>query len=179
MLQQFFQTLTPEVILGGLLIFFMRTVDMSMDTLRVLFVVRGKKLIVWILGVLQSIIYISAISNVLKGDQHPFTILCYACGYATGNICGMFIEGKLGIGFKQLTIISKEKGPAIASSLRDHGFGATELLGHGMEGNVTIINCRIKRRQVPEAREIISKVDPHAFVTEDDFTPVNSGHWRK
>lgn len=179
MLQQFLQSMTPEIIIGSLLIFFMRTIDMSMDTLRVLFVVRGKKLIVWVLGVVQSIIYISAISNVLKGDQHPFTILCYACGYATGNICGMFIEGKLGIGFKQLTIISKEKGQEIAKALREHDFGATELLGHGMEGNVTIINCRIKRRQVPEAREVISGIDPQAFITEDDFTPINSGHWRK
>lgn len=173
------QTLTPEMIWGGILIFFLRTLDMCMDTLRVLFVVRGKKVIVWILGVVQSCIYIVAISNVLSGDKNPYIILCYACGFATGNIFGMIIEEKLGIGFRELTIISKTHGTAIAAALRGKGFGATELTGHGMDGDVAIINTRIKRRQVAEAKNLVAEIDPKSVVTIGDFTPLNAGYWRK
>ena len=173
-------TLTPEVILGGLMIFILRMIDMSLDTLRVLFVVRGKRVIVWILGVLTSIIYIVAISNVLSGDQHPFTILCYACGYATGNILGMRLEERLAIGFKQVNVVSKTKGREIANALRDAGYGVTELVGQGMNGTVDLVTTSVKRKQSQDVRKIIEAVDPEAFITEDDFNPVNSGgHWHK
>ena len=80
MFAEFLNTLTPEVITGGLVIFILRVIDMTLDTLRLLFVVRGKRVIVWILGVITNTIYIVAISNVLTGKNHPFTILCYAVG---------------------------------------------------------------------------------------------------
>lgn len=171
---------TPEILLGGLVIFLLRVVDVAMDTLRVLFVVRGKKLIVWCLGVCTNIIYLFAISNVLNGEKQLVTILCYAMGYATGNIVGMMIEERLAIGFKDIGVISQTKGPEIAAALREKGFGVTEMLGQGRDGTVTIVHTNIKRKQTKEVRAIIESVDDHAFITEDDFSPVNDGgHWRK
>ena len=170
---------TPEILLGGLVIFLLRLVDVALDTLRVLFVVRGKKTIVWVLGVIVNIIYLIAISSVLNGDKQLVTILCYAMGYATGNVAGMMIEERLAIGFKSFNIISKTKGSEIAEALRAKGFGVTEMLGQGRDGTVTVISTNIKRKQAKEARQIIENADPSAFVTEDDFVPVNNGYWRK
>ena len=93
-------SLTPDVLMGGFIIFLLRLIDMCLDTLRMLFVVRGQRVIVWILGVTTSIIYVVAISNVLTGAKHPFTILCYGVGYATGNVLGMRIEERLAIGYR-------------------------------------------------------------------------------
>lgn len=179
-MENLLNTLTPDVLLGGFLIFFLRMVDMCLDTLRVLFVVRGKRVIVWILGVITSIIYIVAISNVLSGKQHPFTILCYACGYATGNILGMRLEERLAIGFKQVNVVSKNKGHEIAAILRENGYGVTEMTGQGMNGTVDMVTTSVKRKQTKEVRLLIESIDPEAFITEDDFNPVNSGgHWHK
>ena len=133
--------LTPEVLMSGFIIFMLRLIDMCLDTLRVLFVMRGQRLIVWILGVITSMIYIVAISNVLSGDNNFFTILCYATGYATGNILGMQIEEKLAIGFKSVNIISQTKGHEIAMALRSRGYGATEIKGEGMNGSVEPSNA--------------------------------------
>ena len=174
-----FGPLTTEIILGGLVIFLLRVIDMTLDTLRLLFVVRGERVIVWVLGVITNIIYILAISSVLTGDNHFFTILCYATGYATGNICGMKLEEKLAIGYKEINVISP-KGTEIAAALRELGFGVTEMQGQGMNGAVTMLKTNVKRKQVPEVRETIEKIDPNAFITEDDFVPVNAGgHYRK
>ncbi len=76
----------PHAWLFALLIFALRICDMSMDTLRVLFVVRGKKLFVWILGFMQSVIFVVAISSVLTGERNYLNILGYATGFATGNM---------------------------------------------------------------------------------------------
>ena len=180
MISNFLSTITPEVILGGLVIFALRVIDMTLDTMRLLFVVRGKRVIVWVLGVVTNIIYIVAISSVLTGKNHPFTILCYACGYATGNILGMRLEERLAIGYKEINVISKTKGRQIANALRERGYGVTEMVGQGMDGTVDMIKTNVKRKQAKDVRKLIEEVDETAFITEDDFIPVNAGgHWRK
>ena len=171
--------LTPEVLMSGFIIFMLRLIDMCLDTLRVLFVMRGQRLIVWILGVITSMIYIVAISNVLSGDNNFFTILCYATGYATGNILGMQIEEKLAIGYKSVNIISQTKGHEIAVALRSRGYGATEIKGEGMNGSVDVVTTAVKRKQAGDVRKIVEEIDENAFITEDDFNPINSGTWRK
>lgn len=176
---EFLNTLTPEVLMGGFVIFLLRLVDMCLDTLRMLFVVRGQRVIVWILGVITSIIYIVAISNVLSGANHPFTILCYGVGYATGNVLGMRIEERLAIGYRQVNVVSQTKGKEIAAALRDRGYGVTELVGQGMNGTVDVISTSVKRKQAKDVRKIIHSIDENAFITEDDFNPVSAGTWRK
>lgn len=176
---EFFNTLTPDILLGGFVIFLLRLIDMSLDTLRVLFVMRGQRVIVWILGVTTSIIYVVAISNVLTGSKHPFTILCYGVGYATGNVLGMRIEERLAIGFMQVNVVSQNKGREIASALRDRGYGVTQLKGEGMNGTVDLVSTSVKRKQAKDVRKIIEKIDEKAFITEDSFNPVKSGTWRK
>lgn len=171
---------TREALLGALLIFFLRICDMSMDTLRVLFVVRGKKLPVWILGVAQSAVFILAVSNVLKGDTNPLVILGYATGFATGNVIGMWIEDQLAIGFKKVSIISRDNGNEIAAALREKGYGVTELRGMGKDGEVEMVQTNVKRKHVRDVEKIANQFDPKAFITADDFYPVNrSGFWRK
>ena len=165
--------------MGGFVIFLLRLVDMCLDTLRMLFVVRGQRVIVWILGVVTSIIYIVAISNVLSGKNHPFTILCYGVGYATGNVLGMRIEERLAIGYRQVNVVSQSKGHLIAEALRDRGYGATELTGQGRDGTVGLVSTSVKRKQVKDVRKIIREIDDKSFITEDDFNPINSGTWRK
>lgn len=176
---EFFNTLTPDVLMGGFVIFLLRLVDMCLDTLRMLFVVRGQRVIVWILGVTTSIIYVVAISNVLTGAKHPFTILCYGVGYATGNVLGMRIEERLAIGYRQVNVVSQTKGKEIAKALRDQGYGVTELIGQGMNGSVDVVSTSVKRKHTKDVRKIIHKIDENAFITEDDFRPVNAGTWRK
>ena len=176
---EFFNTLTPDILIGGFVIFLLRLIDMCLDTLRMLFVVRGQRVIVWILGVTTSIIYIVAISNVLSGKNHPFTILCYGVGYATGNVLGMRIEERLAIGFKQVNIVSKDKGHEIAEALREEGYGVTEMVGQGRDGTVDLVSTSVKRKHAKEVRKIIKNIDSAAFITEDDFNPVQSGTWRK
>lgn len=172
--------ITGEAVLGGILIFFLRVCDMSMDTLRVLFVVRGKKLPVWFLGVAQSALYIIAISRVLKGDNNPITILGYATGFATGNIIGMQIEERLAIGFKKISIISRDNGTEIALALREAGYGVTELCGKGKDGEVCMLQVNVKRKHVKDVEKIANGIDKKAFITADDFYPLNrSGFWRK
>ena len=102
--------LSADVWFNAGLIFILRVGDMSLDTLRVLYVMRGKKSFAWILGFCQALIFITAISAVLSNLDNPINIIAYAAGFATGNVMGMAIEERLAQGHTHLRIISSNRG---------------------------------------------------------------------
>lgn len=168
----------PHAWLFALLIFFMRVGDMTLDTIRVLFVVRGKKLIVWILGFFQSLIFVIAISSVLSKLDNILNVLGYAMGFATGNLVGMLIEQRLAIGHILVTIISSTRGALIADKLRSSGYAVTEIAGRGKNGTVFELHASVLRKDVPNVETIVLEADPQAFITAEDVRPVRRGFWR-
>ena len=114
--------LSPQAWLSAGLIFGLRVTDMTLDTLRVLFVVRGRKLFAWILGFFQATVFIFAITSVLTNLTNPLNIIGYAAGFATGVVVGMAIEERLAIGHKHVRIISSSRGSGIAEKLRNEGY---------------------------------------------------------
>lgn len=164
--------------LGALLIFFLRVCDMTLDTLRVLMVMRGRKGIVWMFGFFQASIFVLAISSVLTHLDNPLNVIGYAAGFASGNVVGMLIEERLAIGHVHLTIVSSRRGAAIAEHLRREGFAVTEVPARGKDGTVTLLNVSVFRRQVDQVRKLVNEVDDEAFITAGDVRPVRRGFWR-
>lgn len=169
---------TLEALLAAAFIFSLRLMDMSLDTLRVLFVMRGRKPQAWVFGFFQSIIFVVAIGTVLSNLNNPLNVIGYAAGFATGNVLGIIIEERLAYGHIVLNIISSRRGTAIAERLRGAGFAVTEIAAQGRDGMVTLLNCSVLRKRVTEVRNLVYEVDESAFVTADDIRPVRRGYWR-
>jgi uncharacterized protein YebE (UPF0316 family) len=161
-----------------ILIFLLRVVGMSMDTLRVLFVLRGSRLPTWILGFLQTTLWVVAIGGVLSNLNDLWNVIAYCAGFATGNVVGLAIEERLAIGYVNMRIISPGRGSAILETVRTAGYGATEIPGRGKDGTVTVIDCSIKRRHISKIQKEISRIDPEAFVTIEETRPLHRGYWR-
>jgi uncharacterized protein YebE (UPF0316 family) len=159
-------------------IFLLRVTDMSLDTLRVLFVIRGRRSITWILGFFQSVIWVVAITSVLNNLGNLWNIVAYAGGFATGNVVGMMIEDHLAIGHAHMRIISPRRGNAIVDAIRNAGYAATELAGRGKDGTVSVINCSIQRKDIHNLKSEISRIDPDAFITVEEIRPLHRGFWR-
>jgi len=168
---------TNEAIFGALLIFVLRVGNMSLDTLRMLFVMRGQRLLTWILGFIQAMLWVFILTSVLNSLDNLINIIAYAAGFATGNIVGMMIESRLAIGHIHLQIISPRRGTAIVEALRSDGYAVTEVPARGKDGMVTLLSCNIRRRQIKEAKKTISTVDEDAFVTTSDVRSVQRGFW--
>ena len=160
------------------LIFILRVGDMSLDTLRVLYVMRGQKSLALILGFCQAMLFITAITSVLNNLDNPINIIGYAAGFATGTVVGMIIEERLASGHIHLRIISSRRGTAIAESLREEGYAVTEIPARGKDGTVTVINCSVLRKNVNKARKMIGAVDDEAFITAEEIRPIRRGFWR-
>ncbi len=159
-------------------IFLLRVTDMSLDTLRVLFVIRGRRPISWVLGFFQSALWVVAITSVLNNLDNLWNIVSYAGGFATGNVVGMMIEDHLAIGHAHMRIISSHWGNAIVDGIRNTGYAATELAGRGKDGTVSVINCSIQRKDIRNLKIEISRIDPDAFITVEEIRPLHRGFWR-
>jgi uncharacterized protein YebE (UPF0316 family) len=167
-----------EMVLAGSFVFLMRLTDMSLDTLRLLFVMRGRKLIAASIGAVQATVFILAVSAVLRGPLNFWTVLGYALGFAAGVMVGMFAEERLAIGHAMLRVYSPSLGAAIAEAMRSSGYAVTEIMGRGKEGKITVVNSVVSRRDVPSVRGIIDGVDPNAFITIDEVHPLQHGYFR-
>jgi uncharacterized protein YebE (UPF0316 family) len=162
---------------GALLIFVMRVVNMSLDTIRVMMVVRGRKGMAWVLGFIETVIYIFVLTTVIQDFDNILNIIAYAGGFATGNVVGMWIEDRLAIGHTHLRIISSTAGLAIAERLREEGYAVTEITGRGRDGVVTLLNASVLRKNKDKVCEIVQKVDEDAFITAEELRPIQRGYW--
>lgn len=170
--------LSPSAWLAALGIFTLRVGDMTLDTLRLLFVVRGRKGIAWTLGFFQAGIFVLAITSVLNNLSNPLNFIGYAAGFATGNVVGMWIEERLAVGHIRLNIISPTRGAAVATALREASFGVTEIPARGRDGVVSLLSVSVLRRDVARAEGVVREADPEAFITAEDVRPLRHGFWR-
>jgi uncharacterized protein YebE (UPF0316 family) len=170
--------ITLQTLLGAAFIFALRVCDMSLDTLRVMFVMRGRKPIAWILGFFQATIFVVAFTYVLNDVQNPINVIGYAAGFATGNVIGMSIEERLAVGHIHLRIISPHRGAEIAERLREDGYAVTEVSARGKDGMVTVLNCNVKRKRMDQVDRVVTQIDDEAFLTAEDVSPIWRGFWR-
>ncbi|HVR73813.1 MAG TPA: DUF5698 domain-containing protein [Planctomycetota bacterium] len=165
-------------LLGALMIFVLRLSDMTLDTMRLIFTMRGHKWLAGLVGFMQAAIVVVAIAQVVKNVNNVWNIIGYAGGYAAGIIVGMTLEERMALGFSHLQIISSGKGAAIAEALRVAGHAVTVLTGMGRDGTVNIVHCTVRRSDASVVKSIAEEADPKAFVTGEEVRPLARGYFR-
>jgi len=158
-------------------IFVLRVINVAIDTVRMLMVMRGMKLISFGLGILVALTYLFALDTVLNNIDNIVLILAYSVGFAAGGWVGMMIEERLALGFVHVSVVSSSKGAKIAKDLRRHGHAVTEVEAHGKDGAVSLLEISIQRRHMKKVRDIICKNDDRAFITTRDIQPLHRGFW--
>lgn len=91
-----------------LLIFLARVGDVTINTLRIMFVLNGKKNVAPILGFFEALIWLLAIGQIFQNIDNPMSYLAYAGGFGAGTYIGMVIEEKLALGRVLVRVITKE-----------------------------------------------------------------------
>lgn len=166
-----------SLIVGYLFIFCARVVDVSLATIRMLMIVRGKRLYAAMIGFFEVIVYITALNKVVGGLSNPANLLAYALGFATGNYVGSYIEEKLAIGLITVQIITRES--KLVGIIREKGFGVTVLEGKGKEGTRQVLMVSLSRKALPVLMEIIEQNDGAAFVTVMDTKVTLGGYFKQ
>lgn len=159
------------VIGGAVLIACMRISDVSLDTIRVILVVQGKKYYAGVVGFFEVLIWVFAIRYVFQHLDVIPNLFGYAVGFGLGNIIGVTIEQKIGFGFIQLNVISLHHTDDIANQLRKSRFGVTILPAEGGAGGVSVIVLIVSRKQQKKVINLIESIDKKAFITVQGAIP--------
>lgn len=166
-----FENQSPEFVswvLIPLLIFFSRVADVTIGTIRIVFVARGKKAIAPVLGFIEVLIWIIAMSQILKYANNWPSYLAWAGGFAVGNYIGLYIEEKLAIGNLVIRAITARPANQLVEHLRAAGYGVTAVDAQGTAGDVSIIFTLVRRKDVKAVVSIIKTYNPKAFYTVED-----------
>jgi uncharacterized protein YebE (UPF0316 family) len=158
------------------MIFGARVADVTLDTMRVIFLNRGRKIVAPILGFFEVLIWILAISQVMKNLTNPVCYLAYGAGFATGNFVGILIEEKVAAGWLAVRIITAKDVRELIAALRSSGHGITTLDGHGADGPVNVVYAVIRRKNFPRIVEQIQLYTPDAFYTVEEIRSLAGGH---
>lgn len=164
-----------SVVGGFLFIFLARVTDVSMGTLRMLMVVRGKRLQAASIGFFEVMIFITALSKVMSSLDNPLYLIAYASGFATGNYVGSLVEEKLAMGYLTVQIITLKDSDDFVDLLRNKGFGVTVIEGKGREGIRYIIQVIIPRKNYSQLHQLVDDWDKDAFETIFDARGTKGG----
>lgn len=160
-----------ELFLGAALIAGMRICDVTIGTIRTILVVQGRKYLAGLAGFFEVLIWLTAIGQIMKNLNSIPNILGYAIGYGLGNVIGITIEQKIGLGFVQLNIISRHSPDKIADILRAEKYGVTILPAEGGSGGTAVIITIIPRKFQKKVINLIETVDKGAFITVQSSLP--------
>ena len=162
-----------ELIISALIIFMLRLADQSLGTMRALLVSKNKPIFAALIGLVESAIWIIAISQVIKDIDDPILISAYASGFAAGTILGSYIERIVGVGNIVVRVFCPVNSPSVAENLREKGHGVTVIDGQGKDGPVKIYWCVISRRKLKSVLNMIEEINPKAYVTTDMTSPIS------
>jgi uncharacterized protein YebE (UPF0316 family) len=161
--------------LGPLVVFMLRATDVTMATVRMLLIMRNRRLLAPAIGFFEILIWVTAIGIVVQHLSSPLHIVGYAAGFATGNFLGLLLEERLALGLATIRTVVRSGGAELATTLRDEGFGVTEMIGRGREGSVEVLYSVIPRRSVDRCITLIDQGAPDSFVVVDEPRRVRRG----
>lgn len=175
-LSQLFQS-SPMML--ALFIFVARVLDVTLGTLRIISLSRGRRLLAPILGFFEVFIWVVAISQLVRHLTDVSAYLAYAAGFAVGNYIGMWIEEKLALGTLSVRIFAVREGESVSERLAGSGFGVTVLDGHGSGGPVKVLFTTIHRSELDQVVAIIHSVNPKMFFSVEDVRQSSDGVFRR
>jgi uncharacterized protein YebE (UPF0316 family) len=158
-----------------LIIFFSRLCDVSLGTLRHVFISKGFRKIVPILGFFEVLIWIVVVAQVMKNLNNVACYLAWAGGFATGTYVGLRIEESLALGLQVIRIITNQSCDDLLDALKRGNHGITVVDAQGAVGPVKMIFTIIKRKNVPQVVQIIRKTNPSAFYSIEDIKNTSQG----
>lgn len=156
-----------------ILIFFARVCDVSLGTIRIIFISKGIKYLAPLIGFFEILIWLLAISQIMQNLSNVYYYVFYASGFAIGNFVGILIEEKISIGTVGVRIITRKEAPDLMDALKQAKYGITAVDAEGSKGDVKILFTVVNRQNIQEVIKIVKKFNPKAFYSIEDIRYVS------
>lgn len=158
-------------------IFLSRVLDVSLGTLRIIYLTRGRSKIAAGIGFVEIVIYVVALGVVIENLDRPLNVIIYALGFAAGNLVGSFIEEKIAVGHVTAQVVTMKDGGELEEKLREMDYGVTAIDCYGRDGPHRILHILMRRRSLDQFFELIQQIDHQALVSVMDTRTIRGGYF--
>lgn len=158
----------------ALFIALLRTVDVSLATVRISLIVQGRRIASALVGFLEALVFVIVTAIVLTELDDPIRMVGYAVGFAMGQYFGVMFTDWLRIGTTTVRIFLPMGPVGLADAIRDSGFAVTVFDGWGRDGPVRVVHAVVPRRALSEFMRGCKPWSDDCFVTIGDL-PVDPG----
>ena len=128
-----------------LLIFLARITDVSINTIRIIYVLGGRRLTATLLGFFESFIWLMAIRQIFEHLDNWICYVAYPAGFALGIILGMIIDERIAYGKVIVRIITRKEVKELISYLNALQNRYTHVDAAGPDGHENLVFTLIER----------------------------------
>ena len=161
------------------IIFVINIVYVSFFTIRMILTLKGYRYLAAFVSVFEVLIYVLGLGLVINHLDQLQNLVAYALGYGIGVICGMKIEEKLALGYITVNVITSRLEQNLSESIREKGYGVTDWVAHGRNGERLMMEILTPRRNELNLIETIKELDPNAFIVSHEPKSFHGGFWVK
>lgn len=148
-----------------LLIFIARIFDVSINTVRIIYMLGGRRYTSTILGFFESFIWLMAIRQIFEHLDNWICYVAYPGGFAMGIYVGMIIEEKIAYGKVIVRIITRKDLVPLIAYLQAEGLRYTRVAAEGPDGEENLVFTVLEREKLDELLQQLKVLIPTAFYT--------------
>lgn len=162
-----------------ILIIVINVVYVSLNTIRLIFTMKGYRLYAMLLSMLEVFIYLIGLNIVLDNIDKPLNLIAYCLGFGGGVFLGSKIEEWLALGYVTMQVVVDSKSVDLPLLLREKGYGVTSWIADGKDGQRLVMYILAKRNHEKRFYKQIAKVAPKAFVISHEPRFFLGGFWTR
>ncbi len=147
------------------LIFIARIADVSINTIRIIYVLGGRRWTATILGFFESFIWLMAIRQIFEHLDNWVCYIAYPAGFASGIFVGMIIEERIAYGKVIVRIITRKDVVELIAYLNKSKFRYTHVNADGPDGHENLVFTVLERDSLEELLYKLKDILPTAFYT--------------
>lgn len=148
-----------------LLIFVARICDVSINTIRIIYMLGGRRLTATLLGFFEAFIWLLVIREIFKHLDNWLCYVAYPAGFACGIFVGMIIEEKIAYGKVIVRIITRKEVRQLIQYLNTQQFRFTKVEAEGPDGKENLVFTVLDRERLDDLLNTLKELIPTAFYT--------------
>ena len=159
-------------------ILFVRIIDVSLGTIRMLLTVKDKKYLASIIGFIEVFIWFIIVKDALNNNSNSIILgIFYALGFSIGTYLGGVLSKLFTLNSTiNVQAIIPEENNNIINILRKEGYAVSVLSVKGYKNiNRLLLFIEIKYNDLKHIRTIINSIDNSAFIVVNDSKLVYNG----
>jgi uncharacterized protein YebE (UPF0316 family) len=156
-----------------LLIFFARILDVSLGTIRLIFISKGERLLSAGIGFFEVIVWLLAITRIIDNLTNVYAYIAYGAGFAVGTYVGITLENRILVGKVMVRLTTEKDSHFLVEELRKKRYTFTCVGVDGPDGKVNSLHVIIHKKDLKKLIDYLNAYDDNAFYSVEDVKIVS------